>query len=139
MKKLDEISRKAPFRIPDNYFDEVNLKIISATSEIVPVRRKSGIIVRLRPVLRLAAFITGFIIASYFILKTILPADDQMPDQGISMQELSGSFLNDIELAVTEEEGAGMMPEEVPDVSDSDLIEYLITENVNTEEIYEHF
>ena len=32
MQKLNEIPDKNPFKVPENYFEEVNRKIISATT-----------------------------------------------------------------------------------------------------------
>ena len=32
MKKLNEIPGKNPFKVPENYFEEVNRKILSVTS-----------------------------------------------------------------------------------------------------------
>ena len=34
MKKSDNIPKKNPFKVPDNYFEEVNRKIITAASGI---------------------------------------------------------------------------------------------------------
>ena len=34
MKKLNDIDKKNPFKVPDNYFEDVNRKIISATSGV---------------------------------------------------------------------------------------------------------
>lgn len=139
MKKLDETGRGNPFRIPEGYFDEVNRKIISAVPEYSAGPGKPSLFIRLKPVLKLAAFITGFILAGYFILRTMVPAADQSLDQEISEYEFSGAYLNDIELAIKDEEGIALLiPEGIPDVSDSDIVEYLIMENVKTDEIYEN-
>jgi hypothetical protein len=136
ISKLDDTGKGNPFRIPENFFEDVNRKIISSLPENEAV--KAGIFIRLKPVLKLAAFISGFILASYLIIKILNPPANQQFDNEITLNEFSESYLNDIEFAVTDEEEAVIMiPEVVPDVSNSELIDYLIMENINTDEIYE--
>jgi hypothetical protein len=55
MKKFDDISDKNPFRVPEKYFEEVNRKIISATSGYTREIKKRGFYARFRPYLLIAA------------------------------------------------------------------------------------
>lgn len=54
------------------------------------------------------------------------------------MQEFSESYLNDIEIITLEESGAALIQsEEVPYINHSDIIDYLLLENIPVNEIYE--
>ncbi len=59
-----------------------------------------------------------------------------MPE--ISLQEFSESYLNDIDLLTLEEKAGSLTPyEDVPNVNNTEIIEYLLLENINENEIYE--
>ena len=55
MKKRDEPAEKNPFRVPDGYFDDVNRRILAATSESSARRPGWKIIPGLKPWLLAAA------------------------------------------------------------------------------------
>lgn len=140
MEKLNEIQGKSPFRVPENYFAEVNRKIISATSGNESAAKKVSPYRRLKPYLTIAAFVSGFILISYSTLKYFSSKDlgDMIPR--ITLQEFSDSYLHDIDLRTLEESGAALLlSAEEPDISNSDIIDYLLNENVNINEIYEQF
>ena len=75
MKNLNDQNKKNPFRIPENYFAEVNMKIISATSSVPSADDKKigrpGIYNRFRTRLLIAASITGFILLSWYCIKDL--------------------------------------------------------------------
>jgi hypothetical protein len=134
MKRLEEIKRQSPFRVPENYFDEVKSKIISAATAHEPESKDVSRSVRLRPLLRIAAFIAGFIIAIYFLLRSFQPGIEQ----DLSMQEIPDSYLNEIDIGTLEEIGATtVLSDEVPEVNKSEIIDYLLMDDVKLNEIYE--
>lgn len=91
-----------------------------------------------KPYLAIAAFVSVLILISYTALKLLRSNDvnDRVPQ--ISMQEFSESYLNDIEIITLEESGAALIQsEEVPYINHSDIIDYLLLENIPVNEIYE--
>ncbi len=138
MKKINEITGKNPFKVPENYFEEVNRKIISATAGTVPETRKPGLHVRLRPYLAVAASVAVLVLLSYTAVKIFLPVNKTGIIPEISMQEFSESYLNDIDILTLEENAdLSLFPEEVPDISKSEIIDCLILDNIDINEIYE--
>jgi hypothetical protein len=109
MEKLNETSGKNPFKIPENYFNEVNRKIISASSGYNTEAKKVSLYDKVKPYLAIAAFVSGLILISYTALKLLRSNDvnDRVPQ--ISMQEFSESYLNDIEIITLEESGAALI------------------------------
>ena len=65
MKELKEIQNKNPFKVPENYFEEVNRKIISETAGFDSKEEKKGFYIKLRPYLAVAASVAGLILLSY--------------------------------------------------------------------------
>jgi len=138
MQKLNDIPDKNPFKVPDNYFEEVNRKIISATSgfdEEVKVVSKSG---RLRTYFLIAASVTGIILISYTAIKLFAP-DKITPQVSEVQYNLNrDSYLNDIDISSLEEKASSIVfSEERPEVSNNDIIEYLLLENIELNDIYE--
>ncbi len=72
MKKLNYIKDKNPFKVPENYFEEVNRKIISATAGYIQETRKISIYSRFRTSLLIAASVTGLILISYTAIKLLI-------------------------------------------------------------------
>jgi hypothetical protein len=138
MKDLKEITDRNPFRVPENYFVEVNRKIISATTEAAPHLKPKGLYRRTRIILAIAASVALLIMSSYVALKIFLPSNKALEVPEISLQEFSDTYLNDIDVLTLEE---GITPialyDKVPDVSNSEIIEYLLLENVDLNDIYE--
>lgn len=138
MKELKDISEKSPFKIPENYFEEVNRKIISATSGPETQVKLKGFYRIMRPALAIAATVAIVLLLGYAALKIFLPEERPGSIPEISLQEFSESYLNDIDILTLEDE---MTPiayyDKIPDVSNSEIIDYLISENLDLNEIYE--
>lgn len=138
MQKLNDIPDKNPFKVPDNYFEEVNRKIISATSgsdrEVKAVRTYS----RLRTYFLIAASVIGLILISYTAIKLFTP-DKISPQVSEVQYNLNpDSYLNDIDISSLEEKASSIVfSEEGPGVSNKDIIEYLLLENIELNDIYE--
>jgi hypothetical protein len=139
MEKLNETYSKSPFKIPDNYFDDVNRKIIAETSD-KPAAKKVSLFGRIKPFLAIAAFISGVILITYTALTLFRSNDMNNTIPEISMQEFSESYLNDIDINTLEETSeAILLTEGYREISSPEIIDYLLLENIDVNEIYELF
>ena len=138
MKNIEEISKKSPFKIPENYFEEVTGKIITEAAAEVPEKSSQDKFIRLRPFLAIAASFTLLILLSYSILRIFFSETDKISSHEITMQEYSGSDLYDIDL-LTLEETAGfyLVNHDSSDVAKAEIFDYLLYENLDESEIYE--
>ena len=138
MGKLNEMKSKNPFKVPENYFEEVNRKIIHSTAGAEPDTGKRRLTARLRPILAAAASIAVFVLLSYTALKIFLPVSKNIDLPEISFQEFSESYLYDVDiLTLVEYADLSAYSEEVPDVSKEEIIDYLLLDNIDINEIYE--
>ena len=138
MKKIDEITNKNPFKVPENYFGEVNRKILASTTGAETEGRQKGLYRRLRPILAIAASVAVLIFLSYAAVKIFLPSGNTAKMPEISLREFSDTYLNDIDvLSLEEAVDPAAFYDKVPDVSNSEIIDYLILENIDLNEIYE--
>jgi len=138
MKKLDEIKGKNPFKVPESYFEEVNRKIIASTAGTETEASQKGLYRRLRPILAAAASVAVLILLGYATLKIFFPSDNAKRIPEISLQEFSDTYLNDIDvLSLEEAVDPAAFYDKVPDVSNSEIIDYLVLENIDLNEIYE--
>jgi hypothetical protein len=138
MKKLNDIPEKNPFKVPDNYFEEVNRKIISATSGSDNKVRKVSIYNRFRTSLLIAASVTGLIIISYTAIKLLTPDKRDFRVAEVMNEINPDSCINDIDISSLEEDASSLvLSVEGPDVSKKDIIDYLMLNNVELNDIYE--
>ena len=72
MKKLNEIPDKNPFKVPENYFEEVNRKIISDTSGYNQEVKKAGLYNRFRPILSDSSFCCRYLFFLVMLLLKLL-------------------------------------------------------------------
>jgi hypothetical protein len=138
MRKIDNIPDQNPFRVPVGYFDEVNRKIIGATSGKITGERKSAFYHRFRPFLLAAASITGFILLSYTAFLLVSGHRNTMHEALIMNEDYYAPFINDLDIYSIEENAATVaIPDQGPDVSKAEIIDYLVLENIEINEIYE--
>jgi hypothetical protein len=138
MKNLDDIGKKNPFKVPDNYFEDLNSKIISATSGSDESVRKISVYTRFRTSILIAASVAGFIIVSYSALKLFAPDKTESRVSEAIYDMNQDSLMNDIDISTLEESASALaLPDEGPDVSKKDLIDYLMFENIEINDIYE--
>jgi hypothetical protein len=138
MNKINDIPGKSPFRIPENYFEEVNRKIISSTSGYDKQIEKQGFIRRMRYHLLIAASVAGFIILAYTAFSILHPVGEKTVTADVLRESFSDSFIDELDLMSLEESASEMvLAEDVPDVNSKDIIEYLILENIEISDIYE--
>lgn len=137
MNTLNNIPGKNPFKVPENYFDDLNSRILSKTI-------KQGAAPRLavhrnfRHYLAIAASFAGFIILGlttihYFNEKGKATAISEVVGEG-----LMETIINDVDITTLEESmiepGTGGISAEV---GSSDIIDHLILEDIELSEIYE--
>jgi hypothetical protein len=134
MKQQDEI--KNPFRVPENYFDEVNRKILSATSGSI---EKPGVspFSSFRPLLAAAAALAALIVIGFLAVKLLSPSPGYQEVSEILNPETE-YYFNDIDLQSLEESAAltGIL-EESPEFTSNEIIDYLLYENIQITEIYD--
>ena len=138
MEKQNEIKSKNPFKVPENYFEEVNKKIFLSTKGSEPDKEKRGFIIQMRPVLAIAASVALFVLISYTAIKIFHPSGKNTDLSGITLQEFSELYLYDIDILILSEDAdLPAISEEVPDISKEFIINYLLLENIDINEIYE--
>jgi hypothetical protein len=138
MQKLNDIQGKNPFKVPENYFEDVNRKIISAASGHVPELKKAGLYKRLRPYFLIAATVTGFVFLSYTAVKLLNAGKITSQASEVISEENAGSYINDIDILTLEENAAPLdLSEEGPYVNKTDIIDYLMLNNIEISDIYE--
>jgi hypothetical protein len=138
MAKLNEIPKKVPFKVPDNYFEELNSKILSATSGDKPVENKIRFLYRFRSKLAIAASITGLIILSYTAIKLYSPSNNTSDISDLLFTEDNSFIFEDIDIITLEENvSSDAINSEIPELSSSEIIDYLLSENIEISEIYE--
>ena len=138
MKPDDKISKKNPFRVPEDYFDTLADRTMAAIREQEPV--KPGRVVNLRPFLALAAAILGFAILAAAMVRLI--SSDRpggATESGTSLYaELAAEeidmYMLENELSITEAVNTELTEEAVPSEA---IIEYLMNEDIDLNEIYE--
>jgi hypothetical protein len=136
MKTLDEIPRKNPFKVPENYFEEVNRRIIASAADKEKVR--VGLYRRLRPFLITAASVALLAVLSYTAIRIFLPGVRETGISELSMEEFSSSYLNDIDITTLEESAdAADFSNEIPAISKPEIVDYLLFENIDLNDIYE--
>jgi hypothetical protein len=138
MKKLNEIPDKNPFKVPDNYFEEFNRKIISVTTGNDQLIGKTGLYDRLKPYFLIAASVAGFILLSYTAVKLLTPAGTDSGESAVLSNEYSDYYLNNFDITTLEENAASLViPEDGADLNKTDIIDYLLLENIEFSDIYE--
>ena len=136
MNNFNEIPRKNPFKVPENYFEEVNRKIITVTSGYGDSGRKPAVIIRLKPYLLAAASIALLAIISYTTLR-ILAKEREEVLYPVSMTD---PIINDIDLFTLEESAGDFdLSGGLAGVRKSEIIDYLMNENIEIDDIIEKF
>jgi hypothetical protein len=137
MKKLADIPDKNPFKVPDNYFEDVNRKIISAAMSTEKEAKTVSLYSRFRTTLLIAASVAAFILISYSLVKILAP-DKKISQVSEVLNEISpDSIINDIDISSLEENAASLeMSGESSGVSKKDIIDYLMLDNIEVTDIY---
>jgi hypothetical protein len=138
MKKLNETGANNPFRIPENYFEEVNRKILSDVTNEKHEVRKAGYFYRFRNVIAIAASIAVLVFLSFSAVKIYTFEKNNNRPSEIIFGENPDPYINDIDLLMLENKAALLdVSKEVPVVSNAEIIDYLLFENIELSDIYE--
>jgi hypothetical protein len=138
MKKTFISPATNPFKVPENYFEDVTRKIISETAGHEEEVSHIGIYSRFRNYFLVAASVAGFIILSYAAIRLLAFEKMRTQVSEVIIEDYDSLYLNEIDILTLEENAASVIPfEEMPDVSSSDIIDYLLLENIDINEIYE--
>jgi hypothetical protein len=137
IKNLKEIPDKNPFKLPENYFDLVNRKIISSTVE----KKEAGkrvIFHLMKPFFAVAASVAGLVLIGFLTVKILTDRGDSFQVSEVLNENNTELFLNDIDVFTLEESAGEIGFSEVSTgVSNDKIIEYLLSENIDISEIYE--
>lgn len=134
MTKKDKIANDNPFRVPDNYFDEVKRDIFVKTRGEEIKKNKRGISRVLKPAIMMAAAMLAFAIISYSILKLLFPEYNSTEKQNLS--ELVYIF-DEAEL-IDELAGDKHYERDLP-VEQSEIIDYLMDSDIDYNTLIEYF
>jgi hypothetical protein len=138
MKKLNELPDKNPFKIPENYFEDVNRKIISATAGFDEGVKRVNLYNRFRPYLLIAASVSGFILISYTAIKLMKHGSTDLQVTEILYNSDIDSYINDIDIVSLEENTSSLdLNQENPEITQKEIIDYLLLENIEINDIYE--
>lgn len=138
MKKLYDIPGKSPFKVPENYFEEVNRKILSETSDKTQGKKTGGLLIRFRPYMTIAASIAGFIIITYIAVNLLTEKKQILKISEIVFEGSPELYINDIDLYSLEENAALSSTSEMESgASNEEIIDYLISENIDINDIFE--
>ena len=135
-EEIPGMSRKIPFGVPDNYFDQFPSRIQERLSEtptvsisrVYPVRRS----------LAMAAMFIGLVTVGYFGMKMILNGQDARMLSGdevsTAIEYFGDQFDDDMLIAAIIESDIDFGPQNINDESDV-IIEYLSSEEIDFNEI----
>jgi hypothetical protein len=138
MKELKKISDKSPFKVPDNYFEEVNRKILLSASGLSSSVNNESIYRKLRPFLAVAASVAVLLVLSYAALRIFSSGKGENVLPRITLNEFSDNYLKDIDLLTLEESVVFTEPDIAnTEIDSKDIIDYLILENIDVNDIYE--
>lgn len=136
MKNSENIPGKNPFKVPENYFEEVNRRIISATVGEDEKPASHSLYRRIRPYMLAAAAFTGFVIISYFTARVFISGG--MDTESNLAETVSVTYLDDIDIYSIEESALELeLSDGLSGIKKSDIVDYLMHEDIKTEDIIE--
>ncbi len=129
----DNIKHKNPFRVPENYFEQVNSRILASTVE----KSKAGrfTLRQVRPVLAIAAALAVLVMLGVF--STGLFTDRVSADEISQIMEVNPEiFLEEMDLMTLESGASESDFEDGSLLSDDEIIDYLLSEDIDVSMIY---
>jgi hypothetical protein len=137
MEELKNILKKNPFKTPENYFEEIDERILAKTIDSDIVSKKGSINRRLSSFLKIAAALTGVALISYFTVKYLAPGIDSNALSGITIEQYTDMYSFDIDESELEGDFLEKEPVLSTDVTKSDIVNYLEGEDIYLSDIYE--
>jgi len=135
-EEIPGMSRKIPFSVPDNYFNEFPSRLQEGLSETptVPISRTYPV----RRVLAMAAMFIGLVTVGYFGLRMILNGQDTRMLSGdevsTAIEYFGHEFDDEMLIAAIVESDIDIDPQDSDYESDA-IIEYLSSEEIDFTEI----
>ena len=133
MTTLDQLPKENPFRVPEGYFDEVTGKILSATSG----KRRKLFRLRHNPLLPAAASLALFLLLGYAVSRLLFTGRNMETDSAAVTEEYLAPYINELDLYTLEENPSLAVPEGENRADKSEIIDYLMLNNIQIEEIYD--
>jgi hypothetical protein len=137
MKEFKEISEKNPFKVPDNYFEEVNRKIIASTAGCNSQINKKSLYRKLKPYLAVAASVAVLTLISYTVVYVVSSGRNKPIVPEITLNEFTDNYLNDIDI-MTLEERAGYIEKDLAqiNINSKEIIDYFVFENIEINDLH---
>jgi len=138
MNQNNKIPSGNPFKVPENYFEEINRKILSGTAGGHNASSGKNLSVRIRPYMAVAATVAVLLVSSVAGLMLFRSDRNIQVLSGINMKVTQEILLDEIDLITLEENAASYgLFEEGPGVENKVIIDYLILDNIDINAIYE--
>ncbi len=138
--EFKNLSKETPFVVPESYFDDFSDRLSKRIEgEAVKSVQKKTIKLKsfFNPQLSIAASLILFAVLSYFTITLILNSDTK-EDSSIYFAELVESEIEDYDLYLIMEvieENTYLDDEEYDSKEDDEIINYLVSEEIDIEEI----
>ena len=143
MKPGEEIKKSNPFKVPDGYFDSLTERTMSAIrsgQEKETHERKSESRLGIRSLLSMAAAVAAFALITTVTIRLVTGGRDRQP-QGEDAGLYADLAVEEIDTYMIESEWNDTeipdLPEAEEAISTDAIIDYLMTETIDLNDIYE--
>jgi hypothetical protein len=138
MKELNDIPKQNPFRVPENYFGNLTERVISRTTSAETQSPGKTKVRRLRPFIAVAASVALISLIGYTAFYFAGSARKGSSAGTDLTGKYTSIYLNDIDIATLEENVTVNATEpDLPEITKNEIIDYLISEDINILDIYE--
>ncbi|MCT4602836.1 MAG: hypothetical protein N4A59_08060 [Marinifilum sp.] len=125
MKNLSDMKKDQPFKVPENYFENLSDRINEKIKQEENPKEKNLVQI-LKPYMWMAASIIGFVFVAKLILTTSIPSDFQ--NQQISQ-------IEDTSTVNTENVDSDLFFDNMSETTTDEIIEYLSDYDIATDEL----
>jgi hypothetical protein len=138
MEKKNNIRNKNPFRVPEDYFENLNRRIIEGTSGKGMADAGQRKIFRLKPYLAIAASVAVLVLLSYTGIRLFSSRRPSFPENMTSRELYIETMSDDIGTSFLELNAENLdIPDIIPEVGKDDIIEYLVQDDFEISDVYE--
>ena len=132
---LNKINKELPFRVPENYFEELPKRIQAKCKEAEKTEQKGTSVIKiLRPALSLAAMFVGVALLSFFAVNLIDDSAQQQEKTHLSKDIADANYENQYSTeeemikAIKEQQQKG---EDVKNEKADEYIDYLLEDDID--------